>query len=338
MSEFNKIAEGTITVGTGGVAQTLKLPYKPVSFEMWNKSKWGTVSQLIRAIGFAEDPAGTAYLESNSSGGLDTPTVIAANGFSFVTAGSSAYGPVIALASTWVTQASAAVVTTASAHGYSVGDVVLIYGTTGMLQIAGIPYTVQTVPTTTTFTIDVNSSGFASAATAGFVKKILYPGLYLPGLRYITAVASSGVNTVITTSVNHNMVIGQEVAFTVPPQWGMFQLDSGVQAQADPQVKAYVISVTGNTLTVNINSSAFTAFSYPVSAVAGQGLTFPQVIPIGDQNSGGSAPGGVLTSLTIPGAFQTNTYQGVVLGSALMTNTNDVWHYRAIYPELISNQ
>jgi hypothetical protein len=337
MSEFNKIAEGTVTVVAGGTAQTVKLPYQPVSFEMWNKTKWATASQIIRAIGFAEDPAGTAYIESNSSGGVDTPTILSANGFSFISAGSPQYGPVKSMATTFVTQASAANVTVTS-HGYSVGDVVLIYGTTAMLQIAGIPYTVQTVVDANNFTIDVNSSGFASAATAGFVKKILYPNLYLPGLRYITAISSSMANTVLTTSVNHNMVVGQEVAFVIPPQWGMFQLDSLYQDQINPQFTAYIISVTANTLTVNVNSSAFTAFAYPTSAQAAVGLNFPQVIPIGDQNSGGLAPGGVLTSLTIPGAYQTNTYQGVLIGSSILVNTGDVWHYRAIYPELISNQ
>ena len=337
MSEFNKIAEGTITVAAGGSSQILKLPYKPVSFEMWNKTKWGTDSQVVHAIGFAEDPAGTAYIESNSAGGVATPTVLSANGLSFITAGSPTFGPVIALASTFVTQAGSALVTTATNHGYAVGDVVWIYGTTSMLQISGVPYTVQTVGSATTFTINVNSSGFASAATAGFVKKVLYPDLYLPGNRVITAITSSGVNTVITTSVNHNMVIGQEVAFTIPPQWGMTQLDQASMQAANPQQKAYVVSVTPTTLTVNVNSSAFTPFAYPTSAVAALGMTYPQVTPIGDQNSGGLAPGGVLTSLTIPGAFLTNTFQGVLLGSSLMVNTSDVWHYRAIYPELIAN-
>jgi hypothetical protein len=337
MSEYNKIAEGTITVAAAGVAQTLNLPFVPISFEMWNKTQWGTASQLIRATGFAEDTAGTAYLESNSGGGLDTPSVITANGFSFVKAGSPTYGPVIALATTFVSQAGSALVTTASPHGLAVGDVAFIYGTTAMLQIAGIAYTVLTVPTTTTFTIAVNSSGFASAATSGFMKKVLYPNLYLPGNRYITAITSSGVNTVVTTAVNHNMVVGQEVAFTIPPQWGMTQLDQAAIAAANPQTKIYVTAVTANTVTCNIDSSAFTAFAYPTSAVAALGMTFPQITPIGDQNSGGLAPGGVLTSLTIPGAFQTNTFQGVVLGSSLMVNTNDVWHYRAIYPDLIAN-
>lgn len=338
MSEYNKIAEGTLTVTTGGVAQFLNLPFVPKSFEMWNKSKWGTASQIQHALGFSEDAAGTAYYEATSGSSNMQPTKITSNGFSFIQAGSPAYGPVIALASTFVSQAASALVTTASAHGYAVGDVVLIYGTTAMLQIAGVEYTVLTVPSSTTFTIAVNSSGFASAATAGFVKKVLYPDLYLPGNRVITAISSSGVSTVVTTSTYHNMVVGQEVAFTIPPQWGMTQLDQAAMADRNPQQKAYITAVTSNTLTVNVDSSAFSAFAYPTSAVAALGMTFPQVTPIGDQNSGGSAPGGVLTSLTIPGAYQTNTRQGVVIGSTLLANTSDVWHYRAIYPDLISNQ
>lgn len=336
MSEFNKIAEGTITVATGGVAQTLQLPYTPVSFEMWNKTKWGTSSQVVRAEGFAEDAAGTAYIETTTAGVM-TPSILTANGISFISAGQPAYGPVIALASTFVTQASAALVTTASPHGYAVGDVVLIYGTTSMLQIAGVAYTVQTVGSSTTFTIDVNSSGFASAATAGFVKKVLYPNLYLPGNRYITAISLTGTSLVVTTAVNHNMVAGQEVAFTIPPQWGSVELDQQNVAQGtNPQQKFYISSVTANTMTLVYNGT-ITAFAYPTSAVAAAGVTFPQVTPIGDQNSGGSAPGGVLTSLTIPGAYQTNTFNGVVLGTSLMVNTSDVWHYRAVYPELIKN-
>lgn len=337
MSEYNKIATGTLTVTTGGVAQFVNLPYRPVSFKMWNKTQWGVASQLQEAIGFSNDTAGTAYYSATSAGGLATPTKITAGGFSFIRANSPAYGAPRALASTFVTQAAAALVTTSGAHGFSVGDVVLIYGTTAMLQIAGIEYTVQTVPSSTTFTVAVNSSGFASAATAGFVKKVLYPDLYLPGNRYITAISSSGVNTVVTTSVNHNMVVGQEVTFTIPPQWGMTQLDQAVIAANNPQTRIYISSVTSNTLTCNIDSSAFTAFSYPTSATAALGMTFPQVTPIGDQNSGGLAPGGVLTSLTIPGAYQTNTRQGVLVGATLLANTSDVWQFEAIYPDLIVN-
>lgn len=333
MSEYNKITTGTVTVTTGGVAEFVTLPYKPVRFSMLNKTKWGTSAsaQIVRAVGYSDDAAGTAYYESTagSSSSALTSTKITTGGFTFVEAGTPAYGPVIALASTYVTQASAALVTTASAHGLAVGDVVLLYGTTSMLQIAGIEYTVQTVGSSTTFTIDVNSSGFASAATAGFMKKVLYPDLYLPGNRYITAISSSGVNTVVTTSVNNQFAIGQEVQFNIPPEWGMVQLN---------QLKGYVISVTSNTATVNIDSSAFSAFAYPTSAVASRGLTFPQITPIGDQNSGGSAPGGVLTSLTIPGAFQTNTRYGVFIGSTLMANTSDVWEFEAVYPDQITNQ
>lgn len=342
MAEYSKIAEGTLTVVTGGVAQFLNLPFVPHSIEMWNKTKWGNVTgaQIQEAIGFSEDPAGTAYLEStvNASSPVQVGTSkLSSGGFSFLQAGQPLYGPVKAMASTFVTQASAANVTVTS-HGYAVGDVVLIYGTTAMLQIAGIAYTVQTVVDANNFTIDVNSSGFASAATAGFVKKVLYPDLYLPGNRYITAITSSGVNTVVTTSVNHNMVVGQEVTFTIPPQWGMTQLDQAALAALNPQIKIYVISVTANTLTCNIDSSAFTAFAYPTSAVAALGMTFPQVTPIGDQNSGGLAPGGVLTNLYIPGAFATNTRQGVLIGASILANTSDVWEYRVVYPDLISNQ
>ena len=197
----------------------------------------------------------------------------------------------------------------------------------------------QTVPSTTTFTIDVNSSGFASAATAGFVKRLLYADLYVPEGTTITAV-STGTTTTVTTAINHKFVVGQEVAFVVPSQWGMTQLDSQnyLKQYFVPQ-QAYVTSIPNpNQIVVNVNSTGYTAFSYPTSATAALGLTFPQVVAIGDQNSGGTLVPPIATvppAITIPGAFYANTRQGVLMGSAVLPNSGDVIRWRASYPDQI---
>lgn len=345
MAQYSKIIRGTFT--STGVNKPLYLPMKPDMIEIWNKTKWATTTNHVgvSAVGFAEDAAGTAYItESNGTAWLGK--TITSNGFTFFSAGSPTFGATQAMASTFVTQAAAANVTV-TGHGYQTGDVVWVYGTTGMLQIAGIPYVVTRIDANN-FTIPVNSSGFAAAATAGFVKQLFYADLYIPELCYITAITKAS-SAVITTSINHNFVVGQEVGFTVPSAWGMTQIDSETYLKSSngiPQ-QAYVTAVTANTITVNVDSTGFTTFAYPTSATAGLGLTFPQVYALGDQNTGyslnssGQVPYlGVKNGIIgIPGAFAANTRQGVIIGTGdgteIIHANNDVVAFRATFPDAV---
>ncbi len=341
MTQYNKICEGYFT--STGVAKFLSLPMIPDQIEIWNKTKWATAtSNLVRyATGFSEDPAGTAYaICADGAAATDKNVTLSSGGFTFVSASSYSYGPTLTISS--ITQAGSAVVTTGT-HNLATGDQVLIYGTTGMLQVSGVVYTV-TVLSPTTFSIPVNSSGFAAAATAGFAKKLSYADLYTPEGSAITAV-STGTTTTITTALNHSFVVGQEVFFSISPSWGMVQLDSQTALLANngiPQ-QAYVTSVPAlNQIVVNVNSTGFTAFAYPTSAAYALGVTPAQVFAIGDQNSGQInalplAP--VPPAITIPGAFSANTKQGVIIGigngTQIMHATSDVVRWRAIYPDQI---
>jgi hypothetical protein len=117
--------------------------------------------------------------------------------------------------------------------------------------------------------------------------------VYTPYICNIVEV-DQGQTTVITTDVVHAFVFGSLVAFNVPKEYGMRQLTA---------LKGYVIDLTDTTITVTIDSTQFDAFVVPVvgpTVVLDPAL----VIPAGDANSGTSAPGGTLESLTIPGAYQ----------------------------------
>lgn len=344
MTEYNKIAEGYFS--STGVAKFINLPFVPDQIEIWNKTKWATnTNHLVKyATGFAEDSAGTAYTIVSDGSAHDNNATITSGGFSFISAGTYQYGPTLTISG--ITQANPAVVTTSSNHNLATGDSVWIYGTTGMLQISGAAYTV-TVLSATTFSIGVDSSGFAAAATAGFCKKILYADLYQPFGTTITAI-STGSTTTITTALNHGFQVGQEVFFTIPQvsttSWGTTQLDTLAYNTANvvPQ-QAYVTSVpAANQIVVNVNSTGYTAFAYPTSAQAALGMTFPRVNAIGDQNSGlsgSSAIPPVTPPITIPGAFYANTRQGVIIGigdgTTLMHQNGDVVRWRAIFPDQV---
>lgn len=342
MSEYNKFSDVQFT--STGVAKYIKLPYLPDMVEMWNLTALAlNTNHLVgSAVSWANQNAGVAYTQT-SNGTANTNAKITSGGFSFISAGTYTYGPTLTISGI---VAATGVVTTSTAHNLVVGDAVQIYGTTGMLQIAGTATTVTAVGSTTTFTIgNIPTAGFAANATAGFCKKILYPDLYKPYGSIITGVTAANP-CVVTTSLNHSFVVGQEVFFTIPQTvftgvWGMGGLDSAAVANTTgiPQ-QAYVTAVTSNTITLNIDSSGFAAFAYPTSAQAALGITFPQVFAIGDQNTGQSSVVQPLTPpITIPGAFYANTSQGVIVGigdgTTLMHQNGDVVKLRFTLPDQI---
>ena len=101
---------------------------------------------------------------------------------------------------------------------------------------------------------------------------------YYPGYSQATVIENlvwqailtiSNSNPMIVTTVqNHKYTAGIRVRFKIPSQFGMIQLN-GVESQ--------VISLTNNTLTVNVDSSNFTPFAYP--SPLPQAYTPPVVIP-----------------------------------------------------------
>ena len=203
------------------------------------------------------------------------------DGFIRVDAGDQSVGAPIALSGTEITAATSAVATTATAHGYVVGDRVVFSGTTGQLQAQGIPFEISAVPSSTSFTIkNYDTSGLA-AASAGSVRKLPRKPLFFPEKLYITKMSSSGVNTVVTFSVTHNLQVGGYVVFNVSTRSG-FSAINGLRG------KIVAIGATDadttNTITVDINSAAFGAWAWPTNAalVANPRWTQPHTVMDGE--------------------------------------------------------
>lgn len=334
MAEYSKIAKGTFT--STGAAKQIYLPFQPNVIRMTNYSAAGTPAQ--NGVPFANWTSdmgqGFAVINAFNATPVLTTDIITSNGFSTFSAGLDfQFGAQIQISG--ITKASPAVVTTGSAHGYSTGDVVMFQGlaqssTTGMQQIAGIPFTI-TVTGATTFTIPWNTNqsnytALSGSPTGAYVKKVLNPFLYAPQGSVISAV-TTGSTTTIDTAMAHNLVVGQEVAFRIPSSWGMTQLNSlpNTTIPGSP-IYGYVTAVTDyNTVVVNINSSSYTAFnSNQTFASVSAGLSFPFIVPVGDVNSGGVAySGGNLypSPYTIPAAAQVSSINGPGILGCFFNNT-----------------
>lgn len=368
MAEYSRLAKGnyTVTGGTLGVSapnvKVINLPFKPDYVELINYTQAITPAQHGIPFAFWDASVPPIVISSvgydtivqifNATPVLTTDSVAVGTGISVFSGGlSQQYGPAIQIAST--TKATNTI-TTASAHGYSVGDTIVMQGlATGVTNNAirllnGVPFTIVTVPSTTTFTINwnMNQSNYAnlSASPAGaLVKKVLFPFLYLPEDNVVEAI-TLGNTTTIGTTMYHNFETGQEIAFRIPALFGTTQLNSlpNTVIPGSP-IYGYVVSVTDNyTFVVNINSSAFTAFNTnPATTPTNQ--TMPQVLAVGDVNTGGN----VITSTSplypspqfptstnrvptingpaIRGAFVNNTSQGFIVGNGASRTDGSSW-------------
>lgn len=349
--EYSKLASGSLLVTTTSQAQSVVLPFIPNFIEISNSTRATAASGVTRAWWETDMGAGAAMVVTTGAGPADVTSYITSatgTGFSTFSAGYPQYGAQIQIAS--ISTAAAAVVTTASAHGYSTGDVVILTGlfqssSTGMPQIAGVPFAI-TVTGTTTFTIpwNTNQSNYTALSASpsnAFVQKVLYPYIYFPGVSIISAI-TLGTTTVVATAENHNLVVGSQVAFRIPSAWGTTQLNTPYFGNnlSQPVYGLVTVVTSATQVTVAINSSAFTAFnSNPTVAQALAGLSFPQMVAVGDQNTGAltnTYTPTTINPIAIGGAFQNNSRQGFTIGSAIVGTASDTICWRAYAHDLNS--
>lgn len=352
MTEYSRVAKGSFTAASGQTTALINLPFQPDRVEIWNYTNIKTaaantvarawwISNLLDAS-TSVNPTMVEIYNNSSAVVFDS---IQTNGISSFYAGLSLqYGATQQIIG--ITKAAAARVNV-TAHGYNVGDTVILQGvatgvtTNAMRLLNAVPFTIVTVSDADHFDIqwNTNLTGYTaiSASPAGaLVKKVLYPFLYVPEDNVVSAV-TTGATTTIVTTMYHNFEVGQEIAFRVPSYWGPIQLNSlpNTVIPGSP-VYGYVTSITDNwTFVCSINSTGFTPFNTfaVASAQVPTNVTYMQVLSTGDVNTGGN----VITSTSplypspqfptstnrvpsingpaIRGSFVNNTSQGFLIGS-----------------------
>ena len=341
MAEYSKLARGSFTYGgPAGTPQIISLPFKPQKVEVWDYTTWSYPNGGVNFYTYWDSslPQGAGMNEIWQSTGTTPPTAYVSTSVQ-TTNCISVYsdGPGVIYGPTQAVQAMTAanpVVVTVPNHGYQNGDVVVFEGlyqsrspATGMAQICSIPFVISAV-STNNFTVLWDGSGSNYTALSGSpagatVRQIINPNSYMPNVGFISFILRGATtNFNVTNTVTYS--IGQLVAFRIPPIWGIIQLNAG-QNPNFPGFVMYgtVTAISGQQITVNIDSTNFTAWANNPSINSVPGLTPAQVVPVGDLNSGTSTLFSSSTngSPTIDGAFQNNTSKGFIIGSNSLLNT-----------------
>jgi len=178
---------------------------------------------------------------------------------------------------TTVTRITAAgAVSCTSTAGLLEGSIVRFFNVENANQISGMDFTVSTIVTNTSFNISALPSNMVDtgAGITGTFRIVNKDPMYSPTKGVITDV-TTGVNTFITTSRNVSDIFseGQYVRFNIPAGCGMPELNGLVG-------RILGVSSGLNLIEVDIDSSAFTAFAFPLHAAVP--VSLPEVVPVGD--------------------------------------------------------
>jgi hypothetical protein len=160
------------------------------------------------------------------------------------------------------------------------GDVVRFTNITGAGQICGMDFTIGAAAAGApgTFTLAYSPAIVAAGAPGATSRwhKVLYDPEFFPCTRYITSITQAA-SAVVTLSVTHAFSVDQEVGFRVPEQYGMTQINN-------LRGKVTAINAVTNTVTVNIDTTGFTAFAMPLDA-AWSSYSKAELVPVGENNN-----------------------------------------------------
>lgn len=335
MLPFQMIAGGTY-VTTGAAIEVECQSQNPPDFIITKSiTGWGEASQAQSIEWWWERSMAqyTAKGIQQSSDGTNP----ALTSKSLTTLGISHYDtsnpPTFAGLATTLINKTTFVVTMADTGTISVGDYVRLTGTTGELQIAGYVFQVTAVTVNTSITLGyMASSGmtFAADASAGTVTKFI-PGRFYPRWKYIANITKAA-QAVVSFTAKNDFTPGEIVSFRVSSDFGMDEINFKTA-----RVLSVTNSSTVSSITIDLDTSGFTTFAFPLSASVK--TTSPAVcVP----SSSGVVP--FSGSATIPqeppgtdlmDAFDNRNKRLIVFGSGLFNvasftpTVGDTWMWQA---------
>lgn len=276
---FTIVTQGSFT--STGVGVKIPLPSSVDYFKVQNLTQLATTQATGRGFMFewygngliAKDNA-IEWLKTNSTNGVNI-TQVTSGGFTYVTTSPNVEDQA-ANAITAIDAANPAVVH--QTNTYSEGDILRIYNTTGMLQIAGMDFQISSVTSSQYSLIGLDASAMV-AGTGGNTRRISKNAAVDPEFLYVTNITKAS-SAVVRVSVDPTAyyVVGQKVRFSIPSTYGMTEINNLTGTITALSSAAY-------TMTVDIDSSSFTTFAFPTSGNYLTAKAFPTVAPAGQSTT-----------------------------------------------------
>lgn len=221
------------------------------------------------------------------------------------------------VATTASTNATQPVVSTGNTAGLSVGSIVRM-SNTAQTDVNGVDMVVSAITANTNFTLLFAGNALATApgaiGGAGFYRIVNFDPIFYPRRRFITNITQA-INAQVSTSIPHQYVAGQAVRFNIPTVSGMTQLNP---TPGNNYLSATVVTVIDSyNFTINIDTTAFTAFTYPT--IAQQPSSFPEVTPLGEDTASALLSTQPQTPIDIFGNQINSTNTGILSDSTVNT-------------------
>lgn len=222
--------------------------------------------------GFGQGAKWTTF-KSNAAAAANLEQFITSNGFSYFDTSVQTPGTLNATI-TAISNAAIPVVSNSGTNGIAAGSVVRLINVVGAQQFGGMDFTVG-INTLTTGTFSLDYAPQIVAGTTGSWRVIPFNPIYYPRRRSVTKITKAA-QAVVTMSVTHGYEVGQAIRMTVPSRFGMVEMNGLLGNIVD-------VDTTNNTITLDINSSAFTTFSFPLTTQ----LPFSpaEVTPVGENTA-----------------------------------------------------
>jgi hypothetical protein len=281
---YSYIGSWTYTNGATVTAQNIPMTAKPDWVFVKDTTNWGAQSTAANPI-YAEwfsSMAQGSYLALGQPSGTGTAVATYASqgtngGFSFI---DQAHPPVFTRVAVTAVNGTTFVVSTGNTAGLNVGDLVRLINITGAQQISGSNlYAITAITANTSITLGYAASAVTAGlvianGTTGFFQKV-YPKQFYPNalpVAYIT----QATQAVVSFFRPNPYTPGEIVDFQIPTPYGMTQL-SNLTSRAgsgpftnNPAGAARVLSVvntaTVSSITIDVDTTGYTAFQFPTSA------------------------------------------------------------------------
>lgn len=314
------MADGTIMLQGGftadGNAKTLKLRSDIDWIEIINLTNTAGTDDAHGCKFYWQRGMGTySVVDYHPAANATLAVTYTANSLELIDTSDYDLGAAVAVTSG--SDATRPVYLTASTAGLATGSIVRVYSTDHD-TLNGLDFSIDTLVANTSFRL-ANTIATTPGVVAGTgFYRLVAPNveiysMFTPSNRNIANITQAA-SAVVTTLVDHNYAVGQAITFNVNSDSGMTQINGLV---------GNITAVTTSTFTVDINSSGFTAFNFPLPAVAP--YTPSSVTVVGDEH------GSSVDQLAV-GKLYNQAYIGVVLqpGEALPAGEDgDVIKWRA---------